>query len=249
MERDDLAIELASPGDAGEIADLYLAARADALPFLRRVHGDEETRQWIAGTLLTTREVWIAKVSGRVVGLLALDGHDLDQLYLLPGWYRRGIGSRLVAKAKERCPDRLTLFTFQRNARARSFYDAHGFRIVEMSDGTGNEEQEPDILYEWLAEKFARCLETDISRIHTCITAMSRAFQSPPAPQKTAMGRTLTPDVRAPFRTWPLVLPGPVADIRCGSFRFDRLRDAATITGNSSPARRGAGVRCRPLDP
>jgi GNAT superfamily N-acetyltransferase len=151
--RDATRIERATAGDAAEIAELYLASRSDALPFLRRVHSDAETRRWIADTLLTTRETWIARSGGRIVGVLALQGEDLDQLYLLPGWYRRGIGSLLLAKAKELSPTRLTLFTFQRNVRARAFYEAHGFHIIEMGDGTGNEEGEPDILYEWRSNR------------------------------------------------------------------------------------------------
>ena len=147
--RDATRIECATANDAAEIAELYLASRTDALPFLRRVHSDAETRRWIADTLLATRETWIARSGGSIVGVLALQGEDLDQLYLLPGWYRRGIGSLMLAKAKELSPTRLTLFTFQRNARARAFYEAHGFHIVEMGDGTGNEEGEPAILYEW----------------------------------------------------------------------------------------------------
>jgi GNAT superfamily N-acetyltransferase len=147
--RDATRIERATAHDAAEIAELYLASRTDALPFLRRVHCDAETRRWIADTLLTTRETWIARSDERIIGVLALQGEDLDQLYLLPGWYRRGIGSLLLAKAKELSPTRLTLFTFQRNVRARAFYEAHGFHIIEMGDGTGNEEGEPDILYEW----------------------------------------------------------------------------------------------------
>ncbi|MDR6873827.1 GNAT superfamily N-acetyltransferase [Bosea sp. BE125] len=147
--RDATRIERATADDAAEIAELYLASRTDALPFLRRVHSDAQTRCWIADTLLATRETWIARSGQSIVGVLALQGEDLDQLYLLPGWYRRGIGSLLLAKAKELSPTRLTLFTFQRNARARAFYEAHGFHIVEMGDGTGNEEGEPDILYEW----------------------------------------------------------------------------------------------------
>jgi ribosomal protein S18 acetylase RimI-like enzyme len=42
-------------------------------------------------------------------------------------------------------------FTFQRNESASAFYEAHGFRIVDLNDGSRNEEGEPDVLYEWLA--------------------------------------------------------------------------------------------------
>jgi hypothetical protein len=32
---------------------------------------------------------------------------------------------------------------------ARGFYEARGMRLVETTDGSGNEEKEPDAVYEW----------------------------------------------------------------------------------------------------
>ena len=144
-----ITIERASPRDAGEIAALYLASRAEALPYLRCVHSDDEVRDWITHVRLAAGETWVAREAGRILGFLCLDGEDLDQLYLLPGQFRRGIGSLLLAKARERSPERLTLFTFQRNTAARAFYERHGFRLVDLNDGERNEEGEPDALYEW----------------------------------------------------------------------------------------------------
>lgn len=144
-----ITIERASPRDAGEIATLYLASRAEALPYLRRCHSDEDTRGWIATMMLVTGETWIAREAGRILGFVTLNGEELDQLYLLPGHFRRGIGSLLLAKAKERSPERLSLFTFQRNTAARAFYERHDFRLVDLNDGDRNEEGEPDALYEW----------------------------------------------------------------------------------------------------
>lgn len=144
-----ITIEPASLRDAGEIAALYLASRAEALPYLRRVHSDDEVRGWIAHVRLATGETWVAREAERILGFLCLDGEELDQLYLLPGQFRRDIGSLLLAKARELSPERLTLFTFQRNAAARAFYERHGFRLVDLDDGERNEEGEPDALYEW----------------------------------------------------------------------------------------------------
>lgn len=145
----ELAIERAAPSDGAAIADLYLAARADALPWLRQVHSDAAVREWIIHDRLLRGENWIARRRGELVGFMALDGDDLDQLYLRPRCYRQGIGSKLLAKAKERSPAGLRLFCFQRNARARSFYEANGFRSIGLNDGDRNVEGEPDILYEW----------------------------------------------------------------------------------------------------
>ena len=145
-------MEPAVPADVEEIADLYLAARADALPFLTRVHTDAQVRAWVADTVLRQGRVSVARQHGRIVGFVALNGEELDQLYVLPGHYRRGVGSRLLAWAKDASPGRLHLFTFQRNARARAFYEAHGFQATDFNDGSRNQEREPDVRYEWTAE-------------------------------------------------------------------------------------------------
>jgi len=139
----------ACEGDAGEIAALYIASRSDALPYLHRVHTDVEVRGWIRDVVLKRGETWVVRKSGIIVGFLTLVGDEVDQLYVLPGHYRYGIGRQLLELAKKRSPERLYLYTFQRNARARVFYEAQGFRIVDTSDGSRNEENEPDIRYEW----------------------------------------------------------------------------------------------------
>ncbi len=133
--------------DADAICDLYLASRRAALPYLRKVHSDAETRQWIAEVLLRDCAVWVAEADGCILGFAAVAGTHLEQLYLHPGHLRRGIGSLLLAKAKELSPGGLELHCFQRNAAARAFYEARGFTAVEFGDGSGNEEGEPDIRY------------------------------------------------------------------------------------------------------
>jgi GNAT superfamily N-acetyltransferase len=140
--------------DAAEIADVYLAARNDALPFLRRLHTDEQVRAWIADTLLLQCRVWVARSQQRIVGFLALNNDELEQLYVLPGQYRRGVGSALLDVAKAESHGRLCLFTFQKNERARAFYESQGFRIVDWNDGSRNDEREPDMRFEWKASDF-----------------------------------------------------------------------------------------------
>ena len=72
----------------------------------------------------------------------------IDQLYVAPHAQRRGLGSALLAVAKEREP-RLELWTFQCNRPARRFYEKHGFRLIEETDGARNDEREPDARYRW----------------------------------------------------------------------------------------------------
>jgi hypothetical protein len=41
------------------------------------------------------------------------------------------------------------VWAFQRNENALHFYESQGFRLIEATDGGGNEEREPDMLLTW----------------------------------------------------------------------------------------------------
>ncbi|MGH6896705.1 MAG: GNAT family N-acetyltransferase [Geminicoccaceae bacterium] len=119
------------------------------MPYLPELHDDEEVRAWVAGTMLPNAVVWVAEIDGEVAGSMALSGADLDHLYVAPECQGRGVGSLLLSKAKELSPEGLELYAFQRNSRARAFYEARGFAAVAFSDGAANDEQEPDVRYAW----------------------------------------------------------------------------------------------------
>ncbi|MFC8536024.1 GNAT family N-acetyltransferase [Streptomyces sp. NPDC057249] len=139
--------------DAGPLTRLFLASRAAAMPYLARVHSDEATLAWMTHVVLPGTDVRVAETREdgevRIAGFLSLDGSELEHLYIDPGLRRRGIGSLLLAAAKEAGPDGLTLYTFQRNTGARAFYERHGFTAVAFDDGSRNEEKEPDVRYRW----------------------------------------------------------------------------------------------------
>ncbi len=145
----DITVRRARSSDALRIADVFLAARRGALPYLREVHSDDETRGWIAATVFETCDLWVGLWDGAVAGFLALDDQTLEHLYVLPDYQSAGVGSALLSKAKDLSRGTLTLWTFQRNAGARRFYENRHFRAVEFTDGSGNEEAEPDVRYEW----------------------------------------------------------------------------------------------------
>ena len=141
-------IRRARRGDAAAVAEIWLTAFRSTYRFLP-AHTDAEVRGWVADTLLPETEAWIATHAGAPIGFIALGDRSIEQLYLLPDWTGRGIGSRLVGLAQARRPDGLELWTFQVNTGARRFYERHGFRAVELTDGSGNEEHEPDVRYVW----------------------------------------------------------------------------------------------------
>jgi GNAT superfamily N-acetyltransferase len=149
MQVVDPALRPARPDDAPAVADVFLAARAEAMAYLEKLHTDAETRAWIRDVVLPRYEVVVAEVDGRVAGFAALDADMLGHLYVHPDLQGRGIGDALLARAKELRPDGFRLWVFERNAGARRFYERRGLRLVELTDGAANEEREPDALYEW----------------------------------------------------------------------------------------------------
>ncbi|MEU6355589.1 GNAT family N-acetyltransferase [Streptomyces sp. NPDC047072] len=146
-----VVIRRATGPDAAATADVYLRSFTAALPTVTRPRSDDEVRDYIRDVVIPHRETWVAEsvAEGRVVGLMVLNADLLSQLYLDPGWRGRGLGDRFVALAKDRAPGGLHLWTFQVNKPAHRFYERHGFVAEEYTDGSGNEEKEPDVRYVW----------------------------------------------------------------------------------------------------
>jgi ribosomal protein S18 acetylase RimI-like enzyme len=66
-----------------------------------------------------------------------------------PDQQNQGVGTALLGLAMDRRPSGLRLRVFQQNAGARRLYERHGFTLVGLADGSGNQEGEPEALYEW----------------------------------------------------------------------------------------------------
>jgi len=116
----------------------------------RGIHSDEETHAFVADVMIAQREAWLAWEDETALGLLVLDGFEVDWLFVDPVAQSRGVGSALIEHAKACSPSGLTLWVFESNRRAQAFYERHGFVIVDRTDGADNEEKAPDIRYAWL---------------------------------------------------------------------------------------------------
>jgi len=93
----------------------------------------------------------IEKPSDKVIGMMAVGGSELDQLYIHVDYQGMGIGTQLLNHAKELSPGKLQLFTFEVNKKAQSFYEKHGFTVIRR--GIENQSGMADIRYEWVREK------------------------------------------------------------------------------------------------
>jgi putative acetyltransferase len=121
------------------------------LPWLAGLHTPEEDRGFFGGPVFDECAVWGAWDGARLAGFIAFKPGWVEQLYVLPADQGKGIGARLLELAKAGNAE-LLLWTFQRNEAARRFYQKHGFEAIEETDGSGNQEREPDVLYRWQAD-------------------------------------------------------------------------------------------------
>ncbi|MCA8900765.1 MAG: GNAT family N-acetyltransferase [Hyphomonas sp.] len=140
----------AGPADAAAIASIHREARAVAMPWLAVVHTPAEVLSYFTSIVLVQAEVWGVETREGLVGFAAREGTELDHLYIAPGHWGRGLGRQLLSAVREGVPH-LTCWTFQRNQNARAFYESHGFAAIDFTDGSRNEEREPDVRYLWEA--------------------------------------------------------------------------------------------------
>ena len=138
------------------VVRLWRRSRDDSQPWLeaRMGHTPEDDLRFFNGTIARENDVWVA-VEQDVLGFLAIQGERLGWLYVDPAMQGKGTGTALLDKAKALSPQGLSLFTHQRNKRARAFYERRGFRAV-LFGTSPPPESEPDVQYRWAAPRAVR---------------------------------------------------------------------------------------------
>jgi GNAT superfamily N-acetyltransferase len=140
----------AEPRDLPAIAGLFRLVRETCLPFLPQLHTREEDMEFFRERVFAGFDLTVAERDGLIAGYSAVSPGWLEQLYVLPQFQGQGVGAQLLAQAKDG-QAAIKLWVFQKNSKARRFYEARGFQLVHLTDGADNEEREPDALYEWRA--------------------------------------------------------------------------------------------------
>ncbi len=151
-----MALRRATADDAARVAQVLLASRARHLPYAPLAHTPAEVHAWVAQVLLPAGGVRVVVADGdlRAMAAHAVDNGTgwIEQLYVEPGFEGRGFGAALLRRALAELhaagAHPVRLWCFQANTGARRFYERQGFVAVDFTDGRGNEEGCPDVLYE-----------------------------------------------------------------------------------------------------
>jgi putative acetyltransferase len=129
---------------------MWRASKRAAFPYVevQQRYTLENDTGYFRDVLAQECDIWLAEDGGRIVGMIALRDHLIDQLFVGIDAQRQGVGAALLDKARERSPDHLRAYTFQKNAPARAFFEKHGFEIVRAGLSPPPE-NEPDLEYAW----------------------------------------------------------------------------------------------------
>jgi ribosomal protein S18 acetylase RimI-like enzyme len=84
-----------------------------------------------------------------IASFVARQGEQIRLLHTHPQYIGQGAGGALIKHVQNTGPSTLHLYCFQENTGGRHFYERHGFVPERFTDGEGNEEKLPDILYRW----------------------------------------------------------------------------------------------------
>ncbi|OIK10824.1 GNAT family N-acetyltransferase [Bacillus sp. MUM 116] len=117
----------------------------------KEIHSFENHIYFLNNILSEQYQIDLALVDDKVVGMIAYNEREISQLYIHIDYQGIGIGQTLLDKVKEQSSGRLTLYTFEVNENAQRFYEKNGFKIIGR--GHENEENLPDIQYEWISKK------------------------------------------------------------------------------------------------
>ena len=139
-----------APSELTEVIDVSYRSMKASLSYLRpeQLRPEQDYKGFFRTVVATTRDIWVAERGGRIVGVLALDGNDIDRLYVAPEAQGQSLGTLLLEHAKSLHPEGLTLVTHQRNLGARRFYERHGFQARKFGSSPPPE-NEPDVTYAW----------------------------------------------------------------------------------------------------
>ena len=117
----------------------------------KEIHSVEDHVYFLNYILPEQFQIELALIDDKVVGMIAYNESEINQLYIHIDHQGIGIGQTLINKVKDKSSGKLTLYTFEVNESAQRFYEKHGFKVIGR--GHENEENLSDIQYEWISPK------------------------------------------------------------------------------------------------
>jgi GNAT superfamily N-acetyltransferase len=194
----DVTIVRASEADALEVARIFRESRLQVMPYLPVLHSADDDLVFFRSDVFPRATVWVAIANAAIFGFIAVHEGWVEHLYVRPGWERKGIGRALLRTAMAHS-NALQLWVFQRNTAALAFYEHFGFRAVRHTDGSANDEREPDVLLSWQRDLAIERVTAPTDEVRALIGELDRELGAnyPPEQQHgLTVDDIFTPSVR-----------------------------------------------------
>jgi len=146
MTQNKIIIMPYSPELAKQTVAMWRESKEQAIG-RKEMHSFDNHVYFLNHLLPEQYQIDVAMIDETVVGMMAYNDSEISQLYIHLNYQGLGIGQTLLDRAKAQSIGKLTLYTFEVNEKAQRFYEKHGFKVIGR--GHENEENLPDILYEW----------------------------------------------------------------------------------------------------
>lgn len=139
-------LRVAKSTDAGIVGGI-LSEFVDTTAWMPRLHTRAEELE-SAALMIDLGWVTIAETNGEAVGFMALNGSELNALYVAQTARGQGVGAALLQQAQATAQT-IIVWTFQANTGAQRFYQRHEFGEISRSDGSSNDEGLSDVCLIW----------------------------------------------------------------------------------------------------
>ncbi|MGY3312887.1 ribosomal protein S18 acetylase RimI-like enzyme [Peribacillus simplex] len=149
MNQHQIIITQYNPKYAEQTVKMWRDSKEQAIG-QKEIHSFENHVYFLNNILPEQFQINLALIDDRVVGMIASNETEISQLYIHIDYQGIGIGQTLLDKIKAKSSGRLTIYTFEVNENAQRFYEKNGFKIIGR--GHENEENLPDIQYEWISK-------------------------------------------------------------------------------------------------
>ncbi|KZE69185.1 GNAT family acetyltransferase [Fictibacillus phosphorivorans] len=146
MNQSEITIIPYAPQYAEQTVTMWRDSKYEAIG-QKESHSFENHVHFINHILSEDHKIELAVMGEEVIGMIAYNETQINQLYIHIGYQNKGVGNTLLERAKKNSTGRLTLYTFEVNKNAQRFYEKNGFSVIGR--GHENEENLPDLLYEW----------------------------------------------------------------------------------------------------
>ena len=133
--------------DLDEVVALWYRSWIHAFPNLKHPQPFEQWKFRFQKDYIKQARVWVAAISGQIVGFVVVSDSELAQIFIDIDVQRNGVGTGLLNQAKQVSSSGLRLTTLQQNVQARQFYEKHSF--VAGATGVNSINGQPNIEYYW----------------------------------------------------------------------------------------------------